>query len=176
MAAAAFPRRSHRHGPRPAVRGDIYFVKQIDNSRLVRVADPQERREFLLWLLIGTVLFAAGLAYAWERFALVRYGYAIEELKGQREALMESNRQLRLEEASLRSPERIDAIARTDLGLVAPAPKQVMALEDSSPPPEGTEVAAARLGQAAGSGPTSAGRPGEPGRSSAASGQAVGSP
>ncbi len=100
---------------------------------------------FFIWTL-GPMLFSAGLAYAWERFALVRHGYAIERLKAEREALVESNRQLRLEEASLSNPERIDAIARADLGLKPPDPKQVVHLEDSAPPADGT-VVTARLRQ-----------------------------
>ncbi len=139
--------RGQRIPGRPSPRGDIHYIKQIDNSRLVRVADPREKREFLLWLLMGTVLFAAGLAYAWERFALIRYGYAIEELKNRREALVEANRQLRLEEASLRSPARIDSIARKDLGLVAAAAEKVIKLEDWTLPPEGTVVAASGMAQ-----------------------------
>lgn len=153
MAAVATPHCPPRRPGRPtgrkgararasAAQGEIFFVKQIDNSRLVRVANPQERREFLIWVMMGTVLFAAGLAYAWQRFALVRYGYTIEQLKSRREALIESNRQLRLEEASLRSPERIDAIARANLGLETPRPGQVLSLEDSPPATDGTVVVA----------------------------------
>lgn len=161
MAAVALPRRpGPARSSRPVVPGGIYYVKQIDNSRVVRVADPQERRQFLLWLLMSALLFAAGLVHTWQRFALIRYGYALEELKGQREALAESNRQLRLEEASLRSPERIDALARANLGLAAPAPGQVVQWEESAAPQDSVVVAAvvakgahlegARLGQAEG--------------------------
>ncbi len=148
MATAVLPRRSagrrartQSPGPRrvagPPPRPDIHYIKQIDNSRLVRVADPYERRQFLLWLLVGVMLFAVGLAYTWQRFELVRYGYSIEELKSQRDRLMEANRQLRLEEASLRSPERIDALARNQLGLGPPSPGQVVKLEEPGATPEG---------------------------------------
>ncbi|PYS29951.1 MAG: cell division protein FtsL, partial [Acidobacteria bacterium] len=47
--------------------------------------------------------------------------------------LSETSRQLRLERAFLRNPERIDAIARGQLGMVAPAPGQLVTLSADAP-------------------------------------------
>ena len=147
MAAVAISRSSFHRSARPAFRrqaagSEIYYIKQIDNSRVVRVADPREKREFLLWLLFGTMLFAAGLTYTLEQFAMIRCGYAIADLKGRRDDLMEANRKLRLEEASLRSPERIDSIAREKLGLQPPQEGQVVRMEEPVPAADGTVVVA----------------------------------
>src|SRR2546425_6779535 len=45
-------------------------------------------------------------------FRAIEFGYQIESMRSQRDGLLEMNRALRLEEASLRDPERIDEIGR----------------------------------------------------------------
>ena len=130
---------------KPAAAGEIYYLKQIDNSRVVRVADPEERRQFLFWLLLGTLVFGAVLASAGMRFAVIRNDYTIADLKGRRDTLLESNRKLVLEEASLRSPERIDAIAR-QLGMAPPLEGQVVRMEAPLAPSDGAVVLARNLG------------------------------
>ena len=107
---------------------EIYFPKEIDNSRLIKVADPQHQREMKHFTMALIVLFAVVMVYAWQHFSAIEYGYRIEALKSRRDALVEMNRALRLEQASLRDPERIDALARR-MGLQTPEAGQVMRME-----------------------------------------------
>ena len=83
------------------------------------------------------VLFLFTMIYAWQHLSSIEYGYKIETLRMQRDGLLEMNRALRLEEASLRDPERIDMLARK-LGLQSPQAGQVMhmdaVLPDSATP------------------------------------------
>lgn len=131
-----------RPRPRRAIPADPFYTpKPIDNSRLVKVADPLERRVQFKLVWVSLLLFAAVLAAACERFALIRTGYRIEQLKIQREQLLESSRQLQLEEARLRDPGRIDDFARHHLGMMPPAPGQVVHFEKPSKDLEGTAVA-----------------------------------
>jgi len=121
---------------------EIYFTKGIDNSRLVKVEDPRRGREMKQFGVALACLFLLVMTYAWQHFKSVEYGYKIAELKSQRDGLVEMNRALRLEEASLRDPERIDEIARK-MGLQSPHAGQVLRL-DSSVPEGGTpEMASA---------------------------------
>src|SRR5579862_2480519 len=121
---------------------EIYFTKGIDNSRLVKVEDPRRGREMKQFGVALACLFLLVMTYAWQHFKSVEYGYKIAELKSQRDGLVEMNRALRLEEASLRDPERIDEIARK-MGLQSPHAGQVLRL-DSSLPENGTpEMASA---------------------------------
>lgn len=114
---------------------EFYFHKTIDNSRLVRVSDPRRRREIRIFSATMSVLFLLVLFYAWQHFSAVQYGYKIETQKTQRDQLVEQNRTLKLEQAGLRDPERIDNLARK-MGLQSPQPGQVVQLEnhDSSAP------------------------------------------
>jgi cell division protein FtsL len=98
---------------------EIYFTKAIDNSRLVKVEDPRRSREMRQFGIALACLFLFVMAYAFQHFKAIEYGYKVEALKSQRTSLIEMNRALRLEEASLRDPERIDRMAR-DMGLQSP--------------------------------------------------------
>lgn len=110
-----------RRGPTP----EVLFIKHFDNSRLVKAEDPQRAREMRLFTAAMTVLFSLIMVYGWQHFSAIEYGYRIEAEKQQREQLREQNRQLRLTEAQLGDPGRIDRMAR-QLGLDAPRPGQVV--------------------------------------------------
>ena len=90
---------------------EFYFQKTIDNSRLVRVADPQRRREVRMFTIAVCVLFMMTLVYTWQHFRSLEYGYQIEAQKGDHDRLVELNRSLTLEQDSLRDPRRIAELA-----------------------------------------------------------------
>jgi cell division protein FtsL len=119
---------------------EIYFAKVIDNSRLVKVEDPRRTREMRQFGIALALLFVFVMAYAFQHFKAIEYGYKIEALKSQRDNLVELNHALRLEEASLRDPERIDRLAR-ELGLQSPQVGQVVRMDTPLPEPSGAVVA-----------------------------------
>jgi cell division protein FtsL len=110
---------------------EIYFRKTIDNSRLVKVEDPRRAREMKYFGLALCFLFLLVMGYALQHFRAIEYGYKIETLRSQRDGLTEMTRALRLEEASLRDPERIDVMARK-LGMQSPQPGQVVRMDAAS--------------------------------------------
>ena len=109
---------------------EIYFSKNIDNSRLVKVEDPRRAREMRQFGIALGCLFLLVMTYAWQHFKAIEYGYKIESMKIERDGMAEMNRALRLEDASLRDPERIDQLARR-LGMQSPQAGQVMRLDGS---------------------------------------------
>jgi len=111
---------------------EIYFAKNLDNSRLVKIEDPRRTREMRQFGIALACLFLFVMAYAFQHFKAIEYGYKIEALKSQRDNLVELNRALRLEEASLRDPERIDRMAR-ELGLQSPQAGQIIRLDTAMP-------------------------------------------
>src|SRR5207302_8633129 len=112
---------------------EIYFNKGIDNSRLVKVADPKRTREIRMFSAAAAVLFCFIMIYAWQHLSSIEYGYKIEAQKIERDALLEQNRSIRLEDDSLRDPERIEQLAAR-MGLVAPQAGQIMHLEATADP------------------------------------------
>jgi hypothetical protein len=127
-----------RRGPTP----EVFFVKHLDNSRLVKADDPVRTREMRLFAAAMTMIFMLIMVYGWQHFSAIEYGYRVEAEKQQMEVLKEQNRQLRLTEAQLCDPGRIDRMARK-LGLDAPRPGQVVR-PDSSPEANTPVMAEAR--------------------------------
>jgi cell division protein FtsL len=111
---------------RRRVRMPEYFIaKRIDNSRLVKAADPVRIREMRVFSAACAVLFSLVMIYGLQHFYAIESSYHVESEKQTLNALREENRQLRLSEAELSQPGRIDQMAR-QLGLTAPQPGQVV--------------------------------------------------
>jgi hypothetical protein len=119
---------------------EIYFAKAIDNSRLVKIEDPRRNREMKHFCTAMAVLFLLVFTYAWQHFKAIEYGYQIESTKRELVNMTEMNRALRLEDASLRDPERIDVLARR-MGLVPPEPGQVIRMDTSGTDTQGPVMA-----------------------------------
>jgi hypothetical protein len=104
---------------------EFFFVHHIDNSRLLKSPDPVRVREMRLFSAAVFVLFTLVMIYGMQHFYAIEGSYRVEQEKQALNQLREENRQLRLAEAELTQPGRIDAMAR-GLGLVAPQPGQVV--------------------------------------------------
>ena len=111
----------------------FFYCKRIDNSRLVREADPKSRGT--CWSAIGAACVVAALltsAFA-PSVATTIAGYKLEGLRLEERRLREEMRVLDVQEAELLSPARLDQLARQN-NLVPPASNQVVHLEGK---PEG---------------------------------------
>ncbi len=87
------------------------------NYGIRRITDSQKLSE-LLWIISSLAMVAGALLfYAWIRSQIVSMGYAQQQLQAQEESLLREQRKLILEEQTLKNPERIDAIARVELGM-----------------------------------------------------------
>jgi cell division protein FtsL len=118
--------------------------RQTQNSRVVREVDPRASRN--LWLLLGLVAgLVAGLAlYAWPRLQAQRLDDRAAQMQRERERLVEQNRKLRLERASLENLERVHTIATRELGLSTPEPERIfVALKPAAAPPSETRLVSA---------------------------------
>jgi cell division protein FtsL len=78
---------------------------------------------------LGGLLALFALLYAWQHFQTIQLRYQLESLRSERSQAAELNQELKLEVAGLRAPERIDVIARRQLGLTAPIPGQVAPMD-----------------------------------------------
>jgi cell division protein FtsL len=83
-----------------------------------------------MFSVVMSLLFALVMVYVWQHFSAVELGYQLETQRAEVQRLQEQNRELRLSEAELTEPARIDKIAR-QLGLDAPQPGQVIGTDGS---------------------------------------------
>lgn len=88
-----------------------------------------ERPRLLPALIYTALLLAVSLFFVWSRLQVTHLEYDISSLEGQVRVARQETRQLQVEAASLRSPERIERIARTDLGLRLPTPEQIVTVK-----------------------------------------------
>jgi hypothetical protein len=137
MATVAVTNLRRRYGITP----EIYFYKPIDNSRLVKVADPERRKEMAMFGCALGVLFLLMLSFCWQHYSAIEYGYRNEALRQSREQLLEQRRQLQLDEAQLREPRRIDLLAQ-QMGLQPALTGQVVNLDAAAPAESNTPVLA----------------------------------
>jgi cell division protein FtsL len=110
-----------------------YAVRRpIENVYLVRERDRRRTRELAAFLLAALppmlVLFGA----IWANLETVRLGYQLATVEKQRDALLERNRQLRMDRAQATALGRVDEIARRTLGLVPPVPGQIVLIQDGA--------------------------------------------
>ncbi len=125
----------------PPLRGVVLLPKPIDNTRVVREVDPRSHRDLFLILALVLALVGACVLYAWPHLQLRQTTQATQQLLLERQKLIEENRKLHLEKATLEDLARVETIARRDLGLVTPPPARVVIVEEVPPPPSGTHVA-----------------------------------
>src|ERR1700693_1239454 len=111
---------------------DIYFfVKRIDNSRLVRQADPRARGD--CWKMIGSAGIAAMLLIGVllpSAYGLLA-GYQIQSLQQEAKRLGTEQASLELREAKLLSPARMEELARIQQ-FVDPEAQKVVYLDSKN--------------------------------------------
>ena len=95
------------------------------NARMVKEKDRARARELRRLLIYGAAILVPLLAYVWQRVDFLRVSYQVEALKKERQGLQEQNKHLAVERSFLMSPDRIERMARKELGLVDPSPADV---------------------------------------------------
>ena len=117
--------------------------KDVRNNPIVREVDEARHRELWKSVALAAFLVVVLLFSAWQHFELLRHGYRVEQMQRERAAEEEAARHLRLEIDTLRSPQRIEALATRRLRLVAPSKDEAIVIERVVPsePPASSVVA-----------------------------------
>lgn len=125
----------------PALDPAIMVPKAIDNSKVVREVDPRSSRD-LWWLVAVVATLVLGLVlYAWPHLQVRQVDGERVRMSRERDQLVEANRKLRLEKASLENLKRVEQIAVRDLGLRPPPAESLVVVERATPLPEGALMA-----------------------------------
>ena len=111
---------------------DVYFyIKRINNSQVLREADPAARRA--CWKLIGSSLVIAALVIGLLLPALYGLvaGYRLEALRQERDRLILDRTTLEYQESKLLDPARLEELAKMQQ-FVDPAATKVVFLDGKS--------------------------------------------
>ncbi len=114
---------------RPIANEDVYlFVKRIDNTTVVRAADPAARiarsRSMVTGFVAAMLVIAGLVPTAYNTTA----GFTLQQLRGEQAQLQQQMTKLSAAEAQLVSLDRLEQLAKT-LKMSAPEPQQVETLE-----------------------------------------------
>jgi cell division protein FtsL len=117
--------------------------KDVRNNPIVREMDEARQRDLWKSVSIAALLVLVVLFSAWQHFELLRHGYQVEEMQRQKASEEETNRRLRLEIETLKSPQRIELLATRTLHLVSPSRDEAIVIERVAPaaPPDSSVVA-----------------------------------
>ena len=101
---------------------------RASRTELDRADRARRWRRFFIGGLSALALIGVVLIHVWLRLQVVQMGYALSTLSKLQGRLEQENRELKVELATLTSPERLEALARNRLGLVTPDKGQVIVL------------------------------------------------
>lgn len=87
-----------------------------------------KRRRFVFGALLLLGLIGTVLVHVWVRLQVVRMGYVLSTTSKLQTRLEQESRELKVELATMTSPDRLETLARQRLGLVQPEKGQVVVL------------------------------------------------
>lgn len=108
---------------------DIYFhVKHIDNSSVIRQADPAQDRASLKMIAATGMAAALLIGVLMPKGYGVLAGYQLQTLRAEQEKLLNEQAILEARESSLMNPERMQVLAKQQQ-FVDPAPESIVYLD-----------------------------------------------
>ncbi len=85
------------------------------------------RIDLFKYLMLCMIVFTiVSVFHVWSRFKLVDLNLQISEISRQLNEAGQEQKRLKLEAASLKSPTRIEAIAKNELGMALPTEQQII--------------------------------------------------
>ena len=97
-------------------------------ERAQRASWRQRRQYVVVFAVSALCLVGVTLLHVWLRLQVVHMGYVLSTTSKLQNQLEQENRELKVELASLTSPDRLEAMARKRLGLAPPEKGQVVIL------------------------------------------------
>jgi cell division protein FtsL len=103
------------------------FTKVAAPRALSGLDITPHRIDMFKYLMICMIVFTiVSVFHVWSRFKLVDLNLQISEISRQLSEAGQEQKRLKLEAASLKSPSRIEAIAKNELGMALPTEQQII--------------------------------------------------
>ncbi|HEJ83924.1 MAG TPA: hypothetical protein ENO25_05090 [Desulfobacteraceae bacterium] len=100
---------------------------RINNSRARRSTSHITHRQIILIIVLFVLFMGSGIGYVWSNFEGTQIGYDVSRLKQKEMELKELNRKLKVELATLKSPQNLEAAALAQ-GLKEASQEQIIIL------------------------------------------------
>lgn len=110
-----------------AVRQSIRPLRS-QKERIESAGRRRRPRDVILIVSLSLALVGVALLHVWLRLQVVQMGYVLSTTSKLQNQLEQENRELKVEFATLTSPDRLEAMSRRRLGLRPPEKGQVIVL------------------------------------------------
>jgi cell division protein FtsL len=111
-----------------AARQRVKTLRSQKRERVESAGRLRWPRQVLLIVFSALGLVGVALLHVWLRLQVVHMGYVLSTTSKLQNQLEQENRELKVEIATLTSPERLEAMSRRRLGLRPPEKGQVIVL------------------------------------------------
>jgi hypothetical protein len=106
--------------------------KDVRNNPIVREVDEERQAEMWKTLALVVLVVLSVMFWAWQHFEILRHGYRLEAQQRERGEAEDTARHLKLQIEQLRSPKRIETLARGQF--VTPTRDDAIVIERVVPP------------------------------------------
>lgn len=100
----------------------------MSNQKRVKRGFGLTARQIAFAIIMLIILSISGIGYVWSSFECIQLGYDLSALKQKELRLKEENARLRLELATLKSPQYLEKAIK-GMGFKVPEPKQIVFIE-----------------------------------------------
>jgi cell division protein FtsL len=103
----------------------------------VRTNDAEQKKEaaprlkYSVFLFVAFILMVVAITYVWSHIQMTRLEYQIAEEMTRKEHSLDEQKKLRVEFATLKSPQRIETVAKNSLQMSYPERDQVILIRGS---------------------------------------------
>ena len=101
---------------------------RINNAKIKKSRFYFTNRQIILVILMLILFMGSGISYVWSNYEGTQIGFDLSRLQQDELALKELNQKLKVELATLKSPQNLEAAARA-LGLKDALPEQIIILQ-----------------------------------------------
>ncbi len=111
-----------------AVSAQSRVITRVGRERPARKGRAGRRKNIFLIVALAVGLIGLVWLHVWLRLQVVQMGYVLSTTSKLQSRLEQENRELKIELATMTSPDRLESLARRRLGLRQPEKGQVIVL------------------------------------------------
>ncbi|MBN1548430.1 MAG: cell division protein FtsL [Syntrophaceae bacterium] len=112
---------------------DMAFISEEVLKEEAESGRTLSRLGYSPFIVIAVVMMSVAIAYVWSHNYMTSLEYRVAAEISKKETFLEEQRKLRVELATLKSPQRIASIARDKLQMTYPEREQVVFMKDPGP-------------------------------------------
>jgi cell division protein FtsL len=107
----------------------MVVAETVKRQHVAKKAVGARNRRIKLFSFLMLVFLCMALVYVWTRISVVQKGYEVSRLHNDAMVLTEQKSRLEAEVMKLKSPARLEAIARDKLGMRLPNGSEIVFIE-----------------------------------------------